>query len=74
MAAWGNAEKNVIFFGFTPRGSRNANHRLDRFPLIQFASNLGVPLSLPLLLGNEHPALLDLLATFLENTNLLSMI
>ena len=51
-----------------------SKYRLDRFPLIQFASNLGVPLSLPLLLGNEHPALLDLLATFLENTNLLSMI
>ena len=26
MAAWGNAEKNEILFGFTPRGLRNANH------------------------------------------------
>ena len=27
MAAWGNAEKKTrFFFGFTPRGLRNANH------------------------------------------------
>ena len=26
MAAWGNAEKTRFFFGFTPRGLRNANH------------------------------------------------
>ena len=26
MAAWGDAEKNEFFFGFTQRGLRNANH------------------------------------------------
>ena len=51
-----------------------SKHRLHRIPLTQFASNLGHPLSLPLLLGNEHPALIDLLATFLAKSQLLTML
>ena len=46
-------------------------YHLNRIPLIQFASDLGLSLSLPLLLGNDHPALLDLLSTFLEQSQIL---
>jgi ribonuclease HI len=44
-----------------------ANHRQ---PLIMYARDNRVPLTLPLLLGNQHPNLLDLLFEFLHKTRL----
>ena len=47
-------------------------YHVNRVPLIHFASNLDLPFSLPVLLGNDHPALLDLVITFLEKSQILA--
>ena len=43
-----------------------------RVALIHFASNLDLLFSLPVLLGNDHPALLDFLIIFLEKSQILA--
>ena len=47
-------------------------YHVNRVPLIHFASNLDLPFSLPVLLGNDHPALLDLVINFLEKSQILA--
>ena len=49
-------------------------YHVNRILLIQLASDLGFSLSLPLLLGNDYPALLDLLCSFLEQGQILHVL